>query len=85
MTVVKCISMVWGDVVFSGLDAWVQTADLTKLVRKTIATGLSIPGDAVGGCEVFFGDWTLTAGDDLYAQTAAGAVDLYCSGYVLGL
>jgi hypothetical protein len=83
-TVVKTISIVWGDVVVSGLDAWIQTQDLTKLVRHTIATGIG-GLDVIGGCVVYWGDWTLNPLDELSTQCATGTADFYCSGYLLTL
>jgi len=82
-TVVKTISVVWGSVVLTGLDAWVQTQDLTKLCRVTLAAGLT-PG-TIGGTQVFFGDWVLGPGDSLAAQTGTGTCDIYVSGYQLSL
>lgn len=81
--VVRTISIVWGDVVISGLDAWVQTADLTKLARATRAVGISLPPDLVGGCFIGDGRWVLDEGDTLEGQTAAGTVDIHVAGYLL--
>lgn len=84
LVVVRTISFVWGDVAVSGLDAWVQTADLTKLARRTIV----FPGPDpmyIGGCAVFDGRWVLDEGDTLEGQTAAGTCDIHVAGYVLTL
>lgn len=83
-TVVKTISIAWGDVAVSGLDAWVQLQDLTKLCRRTITFPGSDPA-YIGGSFVFYGTWVLNPLDELYTQTAAGTADFYCSGYQLTL
>lgn len=80
--VVKCISIVWGDIVASGLDAWVQTEDLCKLVRYTWAFTLSTPTN-FGGVFIGWGAWTLLDGETLSVQTAAGTCDIQASGYLL--
>lgn len=82
-TVVKTISIVWGDILVTGLDAWVQTQDLTKLARTTrLGTP---PPDVAGGTMVYFGDWVLGPGDTLSSQTTSGTCDFYVSGYQLSL
>lgn len=79
--VVHSISIVWGDIIASGVDAWVQTQDLTKLCRQTLF-GVPPPSPQ-GGTIIFNGRWVLDAGDELQAQTSAGIVDIYASGYAL--
>ncbi len=79
--VVHTISIVWGVVLITGLDAWVQLQDLTKLCRVT-RIGLP-PPDPQGGTVVFPGRWVLAGGDTLSAQTGVGTCDIFCSGYVL--
>jgi len=83
LAVVRTISIVWGDVVVSGLDAWVQTGALTKLCRQTYAAAIS--STTIGGAAVFDGRWVLNAGDTLSAQTAAGTCDIFVAGYELTL
>ena len=82
--VVKCISIVWGDVAISGVDAWLQTQDLCKLARYTWASTLSDVTN-FGGTFIGWGAWTLDAGEELQAQTAAGTVDMQASGYLLAI
>ena len=82
VTVVKTISIAWGDVAVSGLDAWVQLGDLTKLCRRTIAFPGSDPA-YIGGSVVFYGMWVLNPLDELFTQTASGTADFYASGYEL--
>ena len=84
VAVVKSISIVWGDVTVSGLDAWVQDGTLAKLVRRTIAA-LTQPYEELGGCDVFFGSWVYTAGEQLSVQTVSGTCDILASGYELEL
>ena len=84
VAVVKCLSIVWGDVTISGLDAWFQDDSLAKLVRRTIQYPSSVP-DYIGGDHVMFGTWTLDAGQQLGCQTAAGTADFWASGYLLTL
>jgi hypothetical protein len=84
VALVKSISIVWGDVTASGLDAWVQDDTNAKLVRRTIAFGTQ-PYEEIGGCDLFFGSWVYNAGESLSIQTAAGACDFLASGYLLSL
>jgi hypothetical protein len=84
VAVVKSISIVWGDVTASGLDAWVQDGSLAKLVRRTISAIVQ-PYEEVGGCDVFLGWWVYTPGESLSVQTAAGTCDFLGSGYELAL
>lgn len=83
--VVKTITIVHGDVVGSGLDAWVQTLDLVKLARSTINITLSPQPNWYGGTDLYYGTWALDPGDELQAQTVAGTVDFYVSGFELDL
>lgn len=83
VTVVNTIGIVWGSIIVSGLDCWVQDDIGTKLVRVT-PTLVDAATD-VGGCEVFTGRWVLEAGEALYCQTAEGTVDFFASGYALTL
>jgi hypothetical protein len=83
VTVVNTITVVHGDITVSGLDAWVQSDDLTKLVRATVSITDAV-GD-LGGTDVFEGRWVMYEGETLACQTAAGTVDYYCSGYGLSL
>ena len=82
VAVVKCYSIVWGNIIASGLDAWVQTEDLCKHVRYTWAFTVGTPTN-FGGTFIGFGDWVLLAGETLYTQTAAGTCDIQASGYLL--
>lgn len=82
VVVVRTITIVWGDIVGSGLDAWVQTADLCKLVRYTWAFTPSTPTN-LGGTVTYDLHHVLTFPDHLAVQTAAGTCDIYCSGYEL--
>lgn len=84
VAVVKMISIVWGDVTVSGLDAWVQDAALVKLCRRTIAAGVQ-PYEELGGCDVFLGWWVYTPGESLEFQTATGTCDIVVAGYELSL
>lgn len=84
VAVLKAISIVWGDVTISGLDAWVQDDGLTKLVRRTISSGVQ-DYELLGGCDVFYGSWAYTSGEALYVQTASGTCDFLGSGYLLTL
>jgi hypothetical protein len=81
--VVKTITIVWGDTALSGLDAWVQEDDLTKLARITLATGLTPM--TIGGSQLWYGTMALEPGDSLAVQTASGTADFHASGYLLTL
>jgi hypothetical protein len=85
VTVVRTISIVWGDVAVSGLDAWVQVADGTKLVRRTLQSVPDPDPMYVGGCAVYDGRWVLDAFDTLSVQTASGTADFAAGGYALSL
>lgn len=84
LAVVKCITITWGIVTLSGVDAWVQTETLAKLARYTWFTSL---GDATnnGGTQLFWGAWTLEEGQSLQGQAGTGTVDIWASGYLLDL
>ena len=84
VAVVKTFQVVWGDVTVSGLDAWVQTSDLTKLFRITLATGIT-GGDILGGDHLSYGTFVCPAGETLACQTASGTCDFYAGGYLLSL
>jgi hypothetical protein len=84
VAVVKSISIVWGDVTVSGLDAWVVDDSLAKLVRRTISAGTE-PYETGGGCDVFQGWWVYMPGETLSVQTASGTCDFLASGYELTL
>lgn len=84
LAVVKFISVVWGDITASGLDAWIQTSDLCKLMRFTWAFGFSTPYN-LGGVFSQYGTTPVEAGDTLATQTAAGTCDFKCGGYLLSL
>lgn len=83
-TVVKCITIVWGDVAVSGLDAWVQLLDGTKLVRRTLTFPGSDPA-YIGGSLLWYGHMAMDADDTLSVQTASGTADFAASGYALSL
>jgi hypothetical protein len=83
-TVVKTITIVWGDVTLSDLDAWVQLLDLTKLTRITIHGGSSVP-EVIGGALLWNGSMAMDEADELQIQTADGTCDFAASGYALSL
>lgn len=82
LAVIKCISIVYGNITDTGLDAWVQTGDLAKLVRYAWASSL---GDLYnyGGVALFYGSWVVEVADNLSWQTASGTCDFKVSGYLL--
>lgn len=82
---VRSISIVHGNVIGSGLDAWVQRSNLSKLARSTINIGLSPAPNWYGGTDVYWGLWVLEAGDELQLQTASGTVDFEVHGHLLSL
>lgn len=82
VTLVKCITIVWGDVTVSGLDAWAQDFSGAKLVRRTIAAGVQ-PYEELGGCDVFYGSWVYYPGESLLLQTATGTCDFTAAGFQL--
>jgi hypothetical protein len=84
VAVVKCITIVYGDIIASGLDAWVQTEDYCKLARYTWAYTISTPFN-YGGTALFYGTWVVLEGETLAVQTGAGTCDIQASGYLLTL
>ena len=84
LAVVRTITIVYGDISVSGLDAWVQTDDLCKLARYVWASTLSDVTN-FGGTATFDLRHVLAPGEGLYVQTAAGTCDIRCSGYELTL
>jgi hypothetical protein len=82
VAVVKCITIVYGDIIVSGLDAWVQTEDLCKLARYTWAYTISTPFN-YGGTALFYGTWVVLEGETMAVQTASGTCDIQASGYLL--
>lgn len=84
LAVVKCITIVWGDITVSGLDAWVQAANLAKLARYSWTATLAQPTN-IGGTALFWGAWACEPLDTLSVQTAAGTCDITASGYLLSL
>jgi hypothetical protein len=84
VTVVTCITIVWGDVTLSDLDAWVQLSDLTKILRQTLHGGSSVP-TVIGGSMIWYGRFALTEAEELQVQTADGTADFSATGYELAL
>jgi len=82
LAVVKCITIVYGDITASGLDAWVQTEDLCKLARYTWGFALSSTIN-LGGTALFYGSWAFLEGETLYSQCVSGTCDIQASGYLL--
>jgi hypothetical protein len=82
--VVKCITIVFGDITISGFDGWVMDGGLVKLARYTWFTTLSSPTNN-GGTALFFGDWVLNPADEIHLQTVAGTGDFSVAGYLLAL
>lgn len=82
--VVKCLTIVWGDITVSGLDAWFMDGGLVKFWRYTFNPAGDI--DLIlGGTDRFWGTVVLDEFDTLNIQTAAGTADFGASGYLLNL
>src|SRR5215831_9895790 len=80
--IVKCMSIVWGHIEDSGLDAWFQDDAGTKLTRVSwdiVAIPLGVMPDfpRYGGSHIAWGSWVLEAGTQLGIQTESGTVDFY--------
>jgi hypothetical protein len=82
VAVIKTLTIVWGDIIASGLDAWFQDDAICKLCRYTWAFTVGSPTN-YGGTALFFGDWVFNEGETLYAQCNAGTCDMTASGYLL--
>ena len=84
LTVVKNLSITWGDVVLSDLDAWWVISSGTKLARMQINGGGPFQNTG-GGTQQLWGMWALPPGTVLSVQTASGTADFHASGYRLAL
>lgn len=84
LLVIKFMSVVWGDITASGLDAWFQSGNGTKLLRFTWAFGFSTPLN-LGGQYTVYGTLPITSGDTVNIQTGAGTADFAAGGYLLTL
>ncbi len=82
IAVVKCMTITYGNIIASGLDAWFQDDATCKLCRYAWAFGPGTPTN-YGGTALFFGDWTFIAGETISIQTAAGTADFTAAGYLL--
>jgi len=83
VTVIKTLQIVYGDVVVSGLDAWFETSEGTKLTRIRLA---SLPGPPnIGGDNLRYGHFALNPGESLFVQAEVGTADFFASGYELTL
>lgn len=80
--VVKNFVIVWGNIIASGLDAWVQDSGLVKATRYSWAFTLGTPTN-FGGQQQSWGMWAFDEGEELYTQTAAGTCDFSAHGYLL--
>jgi len=84
LAVVKDTSIVWGDIIASGLDAWFADDAGAKRHRYTWAFTISTPTN-FGGTDQKWGSWVLVEGESIVVQTAAGTCDMMASGYLLSL
>jgi hypothetical protein len=84
LAVVKDTSIVWGDIVASGLDAWFQDDAGAKRHRYSWAFTLMTPTN-FGGVSQLWGMWVLVEGESIVIQTAAGTADFMANGYLLTL
>lgn len=82
IAVVKDVTIIWGDVTITGVDAWVQDNNLCKLARYTWFTSTTSLTNN-GGTFTKWGMAVLLQGQSLYSQTVAGTVDMTCAGYLL--
>lgn len=82
LLLVKCITITWGIVTITGVDAWVQDDGLTKLARYTWFTGMFNVTVNQGGTQLFYGSWAMPEGSSLYTQTSSGTVDFTCTGFL---
>lgn len=80
--VIKNFVIVWGDIIASGLDAWVQDSGLVKAVRYTWAFTIAQPTN-FGGTAQWWGMWVFDEGEEISTQTAAGTCDISAHGYLL--
>jgi hypothetical protein len=80
LAVIKCIAITFGDVVASGLDAWVQTDDLCKLARYSYGFSTTTPVN-FGGTGLFYGSFVVREFEVMQVQTADGTADFTASGF----
>lgn len=84
LVVVRTITIVFGNVTVSGVDAWVQLSSLEKLARATWFVTLSQPTNN-GETRVYDLRTVVNESEQLQFQTVAGTVDFMVSGYLLTL
>lgn len=84
LAVVKDTSIVWGDIIASGLDAWFQDDAGAKRHRYAWGFTAATPTN-FGGVSQLWGSWVLVEGESIVVQTATGTCDMMASGYLLSL
>lgn len=84
LAVLRTITIIFGNVTISGVDAWVQLTSLEKLARATWFTTLGDPTNN-GETRVYDLRTVINESEQLQFQTVAGTVDFAVSGYLLTL
>lgn len=81
IAVVKCMSIVWGNIIGSGFDGWFMDDSGAKIARYAWAVTSEDPFN-YGGTMVYYGNWVFNEGESIEIQTVAGTGDFSCSGYL---
>ena len=84
VAVVKETTIVWGDIIASGLNAWFQDDAGCKRHRYALAFTAMTPTN-FGGVDQLWGMWVLVEGESIQIQTVDGTADFQASGYLLSL
>lgn len=83
IAVAKCFTITWGDINISGLDAYVQKSDGTKLARVTYYISFTDPQFDYGGTQLFWGMFVFNPGEIIQVSSPVGTCDFHGSGYLL--
>lgn len=82
LAVVKCITITWGNVTVSGLDAGVLFPTGAYAARVVWYAQPLNPTSNFGGTERWWGSWVFNAGEWMRV-TVTNTVDFHASGYLL--
>lgn len=84
LAVVKCITITYGDVTLTGLDAGVKFPSGAYAVRVVWQNPILNPTQNFGGTSRWWGTWVFNPGEWMRVAVA-NTVDFHASGYLLTL
>lgn len=82
--VIKNLTITWGNILTSGLDAGIRGPSGAYWARITYSI-LNLPISDLGGTQQWYGQWVLDEGETITWDVATGTVDMHASGYLLTL